>query len=120
MSTGLKCHALVIGIDDYGGGISPLQSAVRDVTAIAEILQSEHKYSVTCLRDAEAVGSAVEKHLTETLPPQLSAESALLLYRSELRDRRWRAQYAATGGAEANHSVKVIPVHRMRRPNAST
>ena len=80
MSTGLTCHALVVGIDDYRGGISPLDSAVRDAAAIAGLLQTDHDYSVVCLRDGEALGAAILDYLTDTLPPRLSEESGFLFY----------------------------------------
>ena len=80
MTTGLESHALVIGINAYTDGIAPLQSAVQDATAVAALLQTGHGYSVTTLLDEQASGSAIEQFLLETLPSQLSEESAFLLY----------------------------------------
>ncbi|PCI64532.1 MAG: hypothetical protein COB38_12600 [Gammaproteobacteria bacterium] len=45
-NTGLKGHALVIGIDAYETGIPTLQSAVRDANAVADTLKSDHGYDV--------------------------------------------------------------------------
>ncbi len=80
MTTGLECHALVIGIDAYTDGIAPLQSAVQDATVVAELLQTEHGYSVTTMLNEQASGRAIERFLRESLPAKLSGESAFLLY----------------------------------------
>lgn len=37
-------YALIIGIDDYGGGWTPLNNAVRDARAIETLLQSKYKF----------------------------------------------------------------------------
>jgi hypothetical protein len=36
--------AVVIGIDTYGEGISPLRSALADASAIADALEREHGF----------------------------------------------------------------------------
>ncbi len=64
MSTGLDCHALVIGVNAYTDGIAPLQSAVRDAEALAEILQTGHGYEVTCLVDEQASSATIERFLS--------------------------------------------------------
>ena len=46
--------ALVIGIDPYGSGIPPLQSARHDASTLAELLRTQHGYEVTCLLDGAA------------------------------------------------------------------
>jgi hypothetical protein len=72
-------HALIIGIDAYSGGISPLQSAVADAAAIAQLLSSQHDYVTEQLLDADA-GQANIKACLEKLSETLDEESAFLLY----------------------------------------
>jgi WD40 repeat protein len=79
-NTGLKGHALVIGIDAYETGIPALQSAVRDAKAIAATLQSDHGYDVTLLCDKDASLEAIDHYLNITFPPQLAEESAFIFY----------------------------------------
>jgi uncharacterized caspase-like protein len=79
-NTGLKGHALVIGIDVYETGIPALQSAVQDAKAIAATLQSDHGYDVTLLCDKDASLEAIDHYLNITLPPQLAEESAFIFY----------------------------------------
>ncbi|MEW6490958.1 MAG: tetratricopeptide repeat protein [Cyanobacteriota bacterium] len=39
-------YAVVIGINDYHSGVPPLRTAVNDAQKIAEILESEHEYTL--------------------------------------------------------------------------
>ncbi len=81
MSDLLERHAAVIGIDDYRGGITPLQSATDDALAVAGMLASKHDYKKThLLIDAEATRGGILRLLEETLPAELGDRSALLLY----------------------------------------
>lgn len=50
--------ALVIGINDYGGGISPLGTARQDAEAIAAILEQDYNYQVRLLMEGQATGAA--------------------------------------------------------------
>ncbi len=45
----MKFHhslAVIVGIDRYQSGISPLQTATADARAVAKILQDQHGYEV--------------------------------------------------------------------------
>jgi energy-coupling factor transporter ATP-binding protein EcfA2 len=69
--------AIVIGINRYGNGIPPLQSAVPDAEAIAQILQDEHHYDVQlCLDEAATLEGLTV--LFQQLQPQL--DDRLLFY----------------------------------------
>lgn len=73
--------AAVIGIDSYGHGIAPLQSAVADARAIASALERDHGYGPPqLLLNEEATGAAVLRLLEETLPAVVDSESAVILY----------------------------------------
>ncbi|GAB5381145.1 MAG: hypothetical protein Alis3KO_04200 [Aliiglaciecola sp.] len=80
MSDLLQGHALVIGINEYRGTISSLQSAVKDASAISVALQEHHDYQVTCLLDEQASAEAIYEHIEKHLPQTLHEESAFLLY----------------------------------------
>lgn len=79
-TTGLKGHALVIGINTYETGIPVLQSAVKDASAIASTLALDHGYEVTLLCDKDASFEAIDQYLNVTLPPLLAEESAFIFY----------------------------------------
>lgn len=72
--------ALIIGIDDYANGISPLQSARRDARAIARELKENHSYDVTLMLDNEADADNIARHLEEQLPESVSNDSCFLFY----------------------------------------
>ncbi len=72
--------AVVIGIDQYGSGLSSLQTAVSDVEAIAQMLQQDHHYQVTVLIDQQATLSALQHLLATVLPQQVTPDSRLLFY----------------------------------------
>jgi WD40 repeat protein len=80
MTDSLKGNALVIGINDYSGGVKPLQSAVTDARAIADSLRDQHGYEVELLLDSEATASAIFRLLEADCPKRLDPESAFLLY----------------------------------------
>lgn len=72
--------ALVIGVDEYGGGIRELHSAVNDARAIVQALRDGHGYQATLLLNEQASGEAICNALETALPPQLSENSPFLLY----------------------------------------
>jgi hypothetical protein len=79
MRATLDCHALVVGINDYRSGITPLQSAARDAMAVSTLLASAHGYRVQCLIDAEATTAAILDSLDQAAGA-LSADSGFILY----------------------------------------
>lgn len=75
-----KSLAVVIGIDTYGAGISPLRSAVADARAIAEALERDHGFEIWCLLDDDAQLSQLLTLLREKLPAALGPQDRLLIY----------------------------------------
>ncbi len=80
MSELLKGHALVIGINEYQGAISSLQSAVKDAQAISDALTKHHDYQVTCLLDDDATADAIYHALEHDFQKVLNKDSAFLFY----------------------------------------
>ncbi|NJL21750.1 MAG: hypothetical protein HC895_14565 [Leptolyngbyaceae cyanobacterium SM1_3_5] len=72
--------AVVIGINQYGSGIAPLQTAVNDVQELARILQDDHGYQVVQLVDQQASLKALQHLLDKELPQRVQADSRLLFY----------------------------------------
>ncbi len=72
--------AIVIGIDTYGLGISPLASAVADAKAIAEALCHDHGFETRCLLDGEATRARLLGLLHDELPAMLGESDRLVLY----------------------------------------
>lgn len=72
--------AVFIGINQYGNGLSSLQSAVNDVRAIAHLLRQDHQYEIESFIDQQATLLALEQLLTETLPQKVKPNSRLLFY----------------------------------------
>jgi len=72
--------AIVIGINQYGNGISMLQTAVNDAKAIARILEQEHKYTVRLLLDQAASLQALQQLLDQELTRYIHPDDRLLFY----------------------------------------
>ena len=72
--------AVVIGINQYGGGVPELSTATNDAKAVADILQLEHGYEVVLLIDEEASATRINHLLREELPNRLKADDRLLFY----------------------------------------
>ncbi|MEL6815164.1 MAG: caspase family protein [Cyanobacteria bacterium J06598_3] len=72
--------AVVIGIDRYGHGISPLRTAVGDAGAIAQLLENSYGYQVISLLNEKAQLSALQTLIQEQLPSILADDSRLLFY----------------------------------------
>ena len=75
-----KNLAIVIGINQYSNGITPLRTAAADARSVALLLEQEHGYQVLSLLDEEAQLADLKKLIQQTLPNFLSANSRLLLY----------------------------------------
>jgi WD40 repeat protein len=73
-------HALVIGIDDYHNDISPLRSAVNDATVVANVLETQHGYRVTCLLNQAATLARLKTELEIELPQNVQPDDRLLIY----------------------------------------
>lgn len=72
-------HAVVVGIDDYHNGISPLRTAGNDARRLAKTL-TEHGYTVNCLFDADATRAGLETFFTSTLLDQVGPDDRVLVY----------------------------------------
>lgn len=81
--------AVVIGINDYQNGISPLQTAVPDGIAIATILQDIYHYQLVhpifksgIIINQYATGEYLKSLFTEILPQKIKPTKSdrLLLY----------------------------------------
>ena len=72
--------AVVIGINQYESGISPLATAVNDSKKLTEILRLDHEYQVWILLDEQATLQNITRLLEETLPQQVTADDRLLFY----------------------------------------
>ncbi len=75
-----KSLAVVVGINAYANGISPLRSAVNDACEVARILERDHKYTVHRFLDQEASLASLRAFLTETLPKDVGPKDRLLVY----------------------------------------
>ncbi|MCP6762323.1 MAG: caspase family protein [Fischerella sp. CENA71] len=80
MSEFSRNMAFVIGINNYGNGISSLQTAVNDAKKLIEILRTKHSYQVWVCLDEVAILSNLKKFLEQTLPQQVKPDDRLLFY----------------------------------------
>ena len=69
--------AVVIGINDYGNGISSLQTAVNDAKALTTVLEKDHGYQVLQLVDEKATLAEFHFLLEKVLPESVQADSRL-------------------------------------------
>ncbi|NET67386.1 MAG: hypothetical protein F6K63_24590 [Moorea sp. SIO1G6] len=72
--------ALIIGINNYTNGISPLNTAVNDAKKLVEILRKKHDYEVWECLDEVATLSNFNKFLEKTLPEKVTENDRLLFY----------------------------------------
>ncbi len=80
MSEFSRSLAVVIGINNYDRGISPLQTAVNDAKHLVQILREQHKYQVWVFLDEVATLKNLHVLLEQTLPQQVTADDHLLFY----------------------------------------
>lgn len=65
-----KSWALLIGIDDYGGALPPLNTAVKGATGLANVLEDAlgfDNHNIILLTDAEATQRNIRRALTDPL-----------------------------------------------------
>ncbi|MEM9149919.1 MAG: caspase family protein [Cyanobacteria bacterium P01_F01_bin.3] len=72
--------AVIIGIDKYSKGISPLQTAVNDAKALAQLLHLEHGYDVKLLVDESATLEKLRDLLENALPEEITEDDRVLFY----------------------------------------
>ncbi len=75
-----KSLAVVIGINTYREGITPLRSAVTDAKAIACALHRDHGFETRCLLDGEATLARLRGLLHDELPAMLGENDRLVFY----------------------------------------
>ncbi len=80
MSEFSQDFAVLVGIDQYGGGLGALQTAVSDVRALSQRLQRDHHYQVMQIINQQATLLGLQHLLTEVLPQQVQPDSRLLFY----------------------------------------
>ncbi|WP_315785191.1 caspase family protein [Fischerella sp. JS2] len=80
MSEFSRNMAFVIGINNYGNGISSLQNAVNDAKKLIEILRTKHGYHVWVCLDEVATLKTLKNFLEKTLPQQIQPDDRLLFY----------------------------------------
>lgn len=71
--------AIIIGINQYENGITPLQTAVNDAVAIGEVLEKHHNYQVELLLDQEAILCNLN-NLFKGLHHKIERDDRLLVY----------------------------------------
>jgi WD40 repeat protein/uncharacterized caspase-like protein/pimeloyl-ACP methyl ester carboxylesterase len=72
--------AVVIGINQYSGGVPELSTAANDAKAVAALLKQEHGYEVKLLIDGEASLATINQLLKEEIPSRLKENDRLLFY----------------------------------------
>ncbi len=72
--------AFVIGINNYGNGIPPLQNAVNDAKKLVEVLCEQHKYHVHVCLDEVATLKNLNDLLEKILPQEVTSSDRLLFY----------------------------------------
>ena len=72
--------AVVIGINQYQHGISPLHTAVNDAKRLVQILRNQHGYSNWVFLDDGATLQNLTRLLHTTLPQQVKKNDRLLFY----------------------------------------
>ena len=80
MSEFARNLAVVLGINQYDGGIAPLQTATNDATALAQILKEKHNYQVRLWVDKQATLTNLNHLLEELLPKTVTEGDRLLFY----------------------------------------
>ncbi|MEO0374661.1 MAG: caspase family protein [Cyanobacteria bacterium P01_A01_bin.17] len=110
-------YALVIGIDAYHHGITPLNNAVNDAKAIADLLKSKHGYRVWRLLDEEATGGAIQHYLKMELPRRVTANDRFLFYFSghgiQLNSQEGPEGYLVPQTARVGQSETYLSMHEV-------
>lgn len=73
-----RSHALVIGIDQYQH-LNPLNGAVRDAKALAELLENRG-FEVTLLLNEQATKTEIDRQLLGELPKNVGKNDRFLIY----------------------------------------
>jgi WD40 repeat protein len=119
MSNFEHSYALVIGINNYKNGISPLKTAVSDATEIARILETQHDYNVTLLLDEAATIGQLRQVLETELPNQIQAGDRFLFYFAghgiALNDEDGPEGYLVPQGARLGNVSTYFPMSEVNK-----
>ena len=110
-------YALVIGINAYEQGITPLNNAVSDARAIADLLELTYGYTVWRLFDHEASRETIRHYLKTTLPQQIQSNDRLLFYFSghgiQMSGSEGPEGYLIPQTAHIGQSETYLPMHEV-------
>lgn len=105
-------HAVVVGIEDYGSGFSPLSFAVNDAESVAEMLISKFAFrseNVLLLTNEKATKVAIESALEDVLgsPSSIGADDLVVFY---------FAGHGVTRTAGDREFGYLVPADGLREP----
>jgi WD40 repeat protein/energy-coupling factor transporter ATP-binding protein EcfA2 len=119
MSEFERSIAIVIGINKYQNGISPLQTAAEDAKELSLLLALEHKYEVIRLLDEQATLENLRKLLLEELPREIKPcdRDRVLFYFAghgiALNDENGPAGYLVPQDAKPGNSRSFLPMQDL-------
>ncbi|CBN55837.1 MULTISPECIES: eIF2A-related protein [Kamptonema] len=115
--------AIVIGINDYQNGISPLRTATNDAKELARILKEDHNYDVKLLLDTEVTREKLQILLLETLPKEVGENDRILFYFAghgiALDNDDGPAGYVIPQDAQPGDSSTFVPMQQVHDAIAS-
>ena len=119
MSEFERSLAIVIGINRYQNGISPLQTAAEDAKELSLLLALEHNYEVVRLLDEQATRENLRKLLLEELPREIKPcdRDRVLFYFAghgiALNDENGPAGYLVPQDAKPGNSESFLPMQDL-------
>ena len=117
MSTFNHSYAFVIGVDAYEHGITPLNNAVNDAQAIADLLESKHGYKVWKLLNEDASRDRIQHYLKTELLQHIQADDRLLFYFSghgiQLSGSEGPEGYLIPQTAQLGQSKTYLSMHEV-------
>ena len=75
-----RSRAVVVGINAYSNGLTPLRTAVADARAVARALEKDHDFDVLSRLDDEATRAALLDLFERELPTEITDEDRLVVY----------------------------------------
>ncbi|NNC18135.1 hypothetical protein HJC22_20700 [Corallococcus exiguus] len=115
--------AVVIGIQDYGNGVSPLRTATADAEAVGQLLEQAHGYTVLMLLDTDATRARLVHLFKEELPKRFEGmapnRSRLLVYYAGhgvvLRAQTGPDGFLLPQDAQATREESFLPMRSVYR-----
>jgi hypothetical protein len=116
----MALRAVVIGIDDYEGGIPRLFTATNDAIAVKTLLETRHRYQVDLRLDREATTEGIRRLLRDELPATLQPDDRCLVYFAghgiALDDETGQMHgYLIAQDAEHDDPTRFLPMLEVRR-----